>query len=37
MEIERLEAVLGKHVGEWETRLARIHEELSGKKDVNEA
>ncbi len=31
MEIERLEAVLDNHVGHWESRLAQINKELSGK------
>jgi len=32
LEIERLEAVLGNDVGEWEKRVGEIKQELSGKK-----
>jgi len=31
LEIERLEAVLGSEVGEWEERLRVVNRELSGK------
>jgi ATP-binding cassette subfamily D (ALD) long-chain fatty acid import protein len=34
MEIERLEGVLGKEVGEWEARLGEINRELAGKRNM---
>lgn len=34
MEIQQLEGILGKDVGEWEQRLGKVNRELSGKGPV---